>query len=327
MWQPPEALMSVCLARRQRRTLKIFFRLAAVLACGAFLSAAASTGANFALAEVAQGDFVRVGDCAEASAANADGIANSGFIVGAAGVAVVDPGGSLLDGQRLRAAIRARTALPIRYVIMTHAHPDHVFGGEAFLPDHPAFVGHWRLPAALATRGAYDHARLASILGEAATGHPVPPDLLVRDTLSLDLGGRVLSLRAYGRAHTDTDVTVLDQATATLWAGDLLFVGRIPALEGNLLGWLTAIGQMAGLPAVRAIPGHGPAAVPWPAGAGDERRYLTRLLTDVRAAVAAGQDIDAAAATAAQDERRKWALFESYNGHNVVIAYKELQWE
>ncbi len=311
--------------------MKQCFRLAALLVCGVFLSApareASDAAAPFALTEAAEGDFVRAGACAEASAANADGIANSGFIVGASGVAVIDPGGSLLDGQRLRAAIRATTRLPIRYVIMTHAHPDHVFGGAAFLPDHPAFVGHWRLPAALATRSAYDHARLAAILGEAATGDPVSPSLLVRDSLTLDLGGRVLRLRAHGRAHSDSDLTVLDQATSTLWAGDLLFLRRIPALEGNLKGWLTAIDEISAIPAARAIPGHGPASVPWPEGAADERRYLTLLLHDVRAAIAAGTDIDGAAATAARGESRKWALFDSYNGHNVVVAYKELQWE
>ncbi len=307
--------------------MKLCFCLAALVVCGAFLSAQARENAAFELAVAAPGDFVRVGACAEASVANADGIANIGFILGTDGVAVIDPGGSLLDGQRLRAAIRAITNLPIRYVIMTHAHPDHVFGGEAFLPDHPVFVGHWRLPAALATRSAYDHARLAAILGEAVTGDPVPPTLLVHDHLTLDLGGRALSLRAYGRAHTDTDLTVLDQASSTLWAGDLLFVGRIPALEGDLKGWLSALDQISNIPATRAIPGHGPASEPWPDGAADERRYLTLLLRDVRAAIATGKDIDVAAATAARGERRKWALFDSYNGHNVVVAYKELQWE
>jgi quinoprotein relay system zinc metallohydrolase 2 len=279
------------------------------------------------MAEPAPGDFVRVGDCAEATAANADGIANIGFVVGGRAVAVIDPGGSLLDGQRLRAAVRARTALPIRYVIMTHAHPDHVFGGAAFLPDHPVFVGHWRLPAALANRAAYDHRRLAASLGEAATGNPVSPDLLVRDSLVLDLGGRKLRLQAWPAAHTDTDLSVFDEASATLWAGDLLFVGRVPSLDGQLIGWLAALDQLQALPAARAVPGHGPAAVPWPGGARDERRYLTLLLHDVRAGIAAGRDVDALAGTAAQAELGKWALFESYNGHNVVVAYKELQWE
>ncbi len=277
--------------------------------------------------EVAPGDFVRVGLCAEADATNQDGIANVGFVVGRDAVAVIDPGGSLADGRALRTVLRATTGLPIRYVIMTHSHPDHVFGGAAFLPDHPVFVGHWRLPAALATRQGYDRQRLAAAMGEDAAGEPVPPTLLVHDSATLDLGGRTLELQAWGAAHTDTDLTVLDRGTATLWAGDLLFVGRVPSLDGNLVGWLRVLDRLAALPARRAIPGHGPAAVPWPAGAGDERRYLDLLLHDVRADIAAGRGLDAAAATAAIADRRRWALFDDYAGRNATIAYKELQWE
>jgi quinoprotein relay system zinc metallohydrolase 2 len=277
--------------------------------------------------EVAPGDYVRVGETAEATAENRDGIANTGFIVGDAAVAVVDPGGSLADGQSLRAEILSRTSLPIRYVIMTHDHPDHVFGGRAFSADHPVFVGSWRLPAGMADRAAYDHARLSGVLGEAATGAPVPPTMLVRNATTLDLGGRVLVLQAHATAHTGDDLTIYDRTSRTLWAGDLLFVGRVPALDGSLKGWLHVLDEIEAIPAIRAIPGHGPASVPWPQGDADERRYLTVLLHDVRAAIAAGQDIDKAAATAAASEHGKWALFDAYNGRNVTEAYKELQWE
>jgi quinoprotein relay system zinc metallohydrolase 2 len=300
---------------------------ACVLFCLIWGSALAVPIHGGAPVEVAPGDYVRVGVCAEASPDNQDAIANIGFIVGGNAVAVIDPGGSLADGRALRAMVRATTPLPIRYVIMTHSHPDHVFGGSAFLPDHPVFVGHWRLPAALANRAAYDHARLAAILGEAATGDPVPPTLLVRADTVLDLGGRALMLQAQPAAHTDTDLTVLDRATGTLWAGDLLFVGRVPSLDGNLVGWLRVLDHLAALPASRAVPGHGPAAVPWPAGATDERRYLDVLLHDVRAGIASGQDIGTVAASAGASEKRRWALFDAYAGRNATVAYKELQWE
>ena len=279
------------------------------------------------LIEIAPGDYVRVGECAETTAKNADGIANIGFVVGHDSVAVIDPGGSLADGRALRAAVRSVTSLPVRYVVMTHSHPDHVFGGEAFLADHPAFVGHWRLPTALINRRAYDHARLSSVLGEAATGQPVPPSMLVRDSATLDLGHRVLELRAQPAAHTDTDLTVLDRSTAVLWAGDLLFVSRVPSLDGDLAGWLGVLDQLTGLPAAKAVPGHGPASVPWPAGAAAEHRYLAALLHDVRSGIAAGQDIAAVAASAGRGERNGWALFDDYAGRNAIIAYKELQWE
>jgi quinoprotein relay system zinc metallohydrolase 2 len=277
--------------------------------------------------QIAPGDYVRVGDVAEATRANLDGIANTGFIIGRRFVAVIDPGGSLADGDRLRAAIKARTDLPIRYVIMTHDHPDHVFGGGAFAGDHAIFVGSWRLPAGMADRAAYDHDRLAAVLGEGATGYPVSPSMLVQNAATVDLGGRPLVLHAQAIAHSGDDLTVFDTATATLWAGDLVFSGRIPALDGSLPGWLRVLGRLEAVPAKRVVPGHGPASLAWPQGDADERRYLTVLQHDVRSAIAAGHDLDATIATAGLSERDKWSLFDAYNGRNVTEAYKELQWE
>ena len=179
----------------------------------------------------------------------------------------------------------------------------------------------------LAGRASHDHRALAASLQETETGAAVTPTVLVHDKLVVDLGGRLLVLQAYPSAHTDSDLTVFDQATATLFAGDLLFSGRIPALDGSLKGWLLALAQMEKQPAARVVPGHGPATLPWPAGAADQKRYLDTLLRDVRHDLAAGQDVDAVSANAAASERSRWALFDAYNGRNAIEAYKELQWE
>jgi hypothetical protein len=121
---------------------------------------------------------------------------------------------------------------------------------------------------------------------------------------------------------------VLDEGTSSLWAADLLFVDRIPSLDGSLAGWLAALhGPLLAIRAERAIPGHGPAAVPWPSGAADETRYLETLQKDVRAAIARHEDIPAAVRDCARSESSRWRLFEAYNGRNVTEAYKELEWE
>ncbi|HET6376493.1 MAG TPA: MBL fold metallo-hydrolase, partial [Methylocella sp.] len=117
-----------------------------------------------ALEEVAEGIHIRRGACEDASAANEDAIANTGFIVGRDGVLVLDPGGSLADGERLRAAIAQITGKPITHVVMSHVHPDHVFGAGAFLKDSPVFIGHAKLKEALLQRGAYYRSKLASLL-------------------------------------------------------------------------------------------------------------------------------------------------------------------
>ena len=66
---------------------------------------------------------------------------------------VIDPGGSALEGARLREAIRIVTDRPIGHVTLTHVHPDHIFGAAAFVADHPEFIGHAMFPGALAQRG------------------------------------------------------------------------------------------------------------------------------------------------------------------------------
>jgi glyoxylase-like metal-dependent hydrolase (beta-lactamase superfamily II) len=154
----------------------------------------------------------------------------------------------------------------------------------------------------------------------------IPPTLLVADTLALDLGARTLTLRAWPAAHTDNDLTVLDEQSGTLFAGDLVFLGHVPVLDGNLRGFLAAMDALNAVPAQRVVPGHGPVS-PWPAALGDERRYFETLATDVRASVARGEPIAAAAAKAAASERARWQLFEDYNARNATAAYSEIEWE
>jgi quinoprotein relay system zinc metallohydrolase 2 len=317
-----------------RGGLLLFFaniiRRPAVLAIAVVLGTTASRAEAAALpvAEIASGIFVHNGVHEEASPANEDGIANIGFIIGNEAVAVIDPGGSFAEGSGLRAAIRAHTDRPIRYVILTHVHPDHIFGAAAFRNDHPDFVGHAKLPHALAQRGDYYLRRLHSALGDEAVGSEiVVPTVLVADRLDLDLGSRHLTLRAHGPAHTDNDLTIFDQKTRTLWLADLLFVDRIPVIDGSLVGWLKQLDELTAIPADRAVPGHGPVSVPWPAAAEPERRYLEAVARDTRAAIKAGIGIANAYRQVANSERGHWLLFDEYHPRNVTASYKELEWE
>jgi len=287
----------------------------------------AAPAGPIATVEVAPGLHVRRGLDQEATEENLGGIANIGFIVGRDSVLVTDPGGSLADGEALRAAISRTTDLPIRYVVLSHAHPDHIFGAGAFQQDSPEFVGHARLPQALARNGDYYRQRLEEILGPGRAGPVVMPTLTVDATAEIDLGGRVVAMTAHGIAHTDNDLSLVDRATGTLLPADLLFVGRVPSLDGSLKGWLKELGALKALPVTRAVPGHGPESVDWPAGSADLERYLGVLLAETRQAVADNIGIEAAIETVGASERGRWALYDDYAGRNVTKAYKELEWE
>lgn len=292
-------------------------------------SAAVESPAALAVEEVAPGVFVHHGRYELFTPRNSGDTSNSGFIVGNDAVAVVDTGGSARVGRQLLAAIRAKTALPIKYVINTHMHPDHVFGNTAFKDEGPAFIGHAKLPRALAARGERYMAINKELLGESFEGTEIiPPTELVSDRREIDLGGRKLLLEAHPTAHTDNDLTVLDEKTGTIFLGDLLFSRHTPALDGSIRGWLALIDKLAARTDVKlAVPGHGPASMPWPSALDAERRYLSVVASDVRNMIKQGKTLAEAAATAGISEKDAWLLFNEYHARNVSAAFAELEWE
>jgi quinoprotein relay system zinc metallohydrolase 2 len=283
---------------------------------------------QFSLNEIASGVYVHFGRTALMTSENEGDIANIGIIVGQDLVAVVDTGGSVREGSQFLAAIQALTSKPIRYVINSHAHPDHLFGNAAFAPTGATFVGHANLPQALALRGPLYLDAFRRIMGPALIDEVklIAPMLTVDGAIRLDLGQRVLTLRAWHTAHSDSDLTVLDEATGTLFAGDLVFRRHVPVLDGSIRGWLTALDELADIRAVRVVPGHGPPG-DWPGGLADERRYLQRLAQDTRSLIAQGVPLAAAVQTAGATEKLQWQLFEEYNARNATAAYSELEWE
>jgi quinoprotein relay system zinc metallohydrolase 2 len=291
-------------------------------------SVRADEPAPLAVEEVAPGVYVHHGLHEEATVGNAGGIANVGFVIGDEAVAVIDSGGSPMEGLALLAAIRQVTPLPVRYVINTHFHPDHVLGNAAFVGEGAEFIGHKNLPMGLmARRDSYAGAYEAVFGPASAKDAIVVPSHLVADRETIDLGHRKLEIRAFATAHTDSDLVVLDLDSKTLFAGDLVFLERIPAIDGSILGWLKAIAQLREIPADRVVPGHGPTTAPWPAALDPQQGYFELLVRETRALIAAGGSLPQATDTVGLSERGHWQLFDSYNARNVTAAYTELEWE
>jgi quinoprotein relay system zinc metallohydrolase 2 len=255
-------------------------------------------------------------------------ICNISFVVGSAGVAVIDTGGSLKVGNSLRDAIKKVTDKPILYVINTHVHPDHIYGNAAFLEDKPIFVGHAKLGDAMQLRQeTYDKLNLKYLGAEATGSVIVKPMLSVKEPLEIDLGDRKLTITPYVNAHTNTDISIIDSKTQTLFTGDLLFIERTPVVEGDIKGLIATIETLKTYPVKQVVPGHGPVAKDWIQALNNAERYLTAVLTDIRAVIKRGGTMSQAMDTAAASEKPHWLLFDVANRRNVNTIYPALEWE
>ncbi|MGJ7506672.1 quinoprotein relay system zinc metallohydrolase 2 [Variovorax sp. GT1P44] len=307
--------------------------LLAAVVLGSAPAAAPAPDALTALAvtEVKPGVFVHTGRLEDWGPGNGGDVANLGFIVGRRCVAVIDTGGTPAVGRALRAAIERATPLPVCWVINTHAHPDHVLGNAAFVgagSPAPGFVAHARFPRALTARETYYLNALERDFGIRLThASVIYPDTVVETSLDLDLGERVLSLRAWPTAHTDNDLTVYDQRTRTLFASDLLFVQHLPVLDGSLRGWLAVMPELGRIPADTVVPGHGPVSSDGPAVMGAQASYLEALARDVRSALRDHRTIQQAVDSISVPAGSHWLLVERFHRRNVTAAYAELEWE
>jgi quinoprotein relay system zinc metallohydrolase 2 len=300
--------------------------LALVAALAALFAASAAPA--FSLNEIAPGVYAHEGKTSLMTRENLGDIANLGAIVGDESVAVIDTGGSVIEGRAFLAALREKTQKPIRYVINTHAHPDHTFGNGTFVETGGIFVGHKNLPRALAARGPHYLSAFRAQMGDVLDGVTiVAPTVTVDETMTLDLGHREIVLQAWRTAHSECDLTILDPKSGVLFAGDLLFLQHVPVVDGSLLGFLDVADRLAAIKATQVVAGHGPLPAPWPKALDDQRAYLMRLTADLRAAIKKGESVAAAAKTAGAEQREKWRLFDDYNARNATAGFAELEWE
>nr|WP_111299050.1 quinoprotein relay system zinc metallohydrolase 2 [Paracoccus saliphilus] len=284
------------------------------------------------LQEVAPSVHVHVGQIMQMEQSQDGRIANLGVVVGRDSVAVIDAGVSRAEGQALYVALRRLTDKPVSDLVLTHAHPDHIFGASVLAEAGARIWGHRTLPQALTNRGPIyleNLARLYEPTQWVAT-QTVLPDQTVATTARIDLGGRSLLLTAWPAAHTDGDLTVLDEETGTFFTGDLLFRGLAPVLDGSLRGWLKWMNESAPMGARIIVPGHGQPAASWAEAAGPQYRFLKALADETGRQIDNNIPMSEAVpriVRAMANEAEFWEAFEETVARDATAAYKELEWE
>ena len=209
--------------------------------------------------QIAEGVWLVEGSTDNFAAENGGNIVNVGFIETAAGVVVIDTGPSRRYGEALRQRIEQVTGKPLLRVLLTHHHPDHVLGNQAF-SDVPiaALQGTTRL---LAEQGDAMAENMYRLVGDWMRGTEVVLPSEALEEGELEIGGRRLRLLAL-RGHTGADLAILDERSGVLFAGDLLFYQRALTTPNSpgLDVWLADLDRLEALPWKQIVPGHGPLA-------------------------------------------------------------------
>jgi glyoxylase-like metal-dependent hydrolase (beta-lactamase superfamily II) len=309
---------------------------------------------------VAEGVYVLEGAREHFSRANGGDIANTGFIATPAGVVVIDTGPSLRYGQAQRTAVRATTGSDAVQVYITHAHPDHFLGSQAY-----AGVPVQALrPTAerIAQQGDTLAQNLFLLAGSAMSGTvvtaptalpaldaPAPaPSTAVQSTTAprarahgsstpaasrsvasqspavVTFGGRRLQLIAL-QGHTGADLAVFDEATGTLFAGDLVFFDRAPTTpDADVSQWLAALDRLAQLPIRVLVPGHGP-VVRGPEAIAQTRDYLQWVQATLRDAAERGLDMNEVMRLQAPERLRRLAVLQAEWQRTVMHLYPAVE--
>lgn len=238
-------------------------RLASAILLLLWAGGAAARGDSYRLdaQEVAPGTYVLWGAQEGYLARNGGNIVNTGFIVGEREVLVVDTGPTRLYAEQMIAAIRSVTDKPIRTVVVTHHHPDHSFGIKPFKQINARVFMHPAAYALLKRDGAALLQFMQILLADRWTSgtEPTKPTAWLRAERTFDLGGRTVRAVPLTGGHTPGDVVVFDEATGTLFSGDLVFQERAPSVpHADIPTWLAHIDTLAAMPWQRLVPGHGP---------------------------------------------------------------------
>jgi glyoxylase-like metal-dependent hydrolase (beta-lactamase superfamily II) len=295
---------------------------AGVLALGLGLVPLAQAAQALEPREVAPGVWFVQGEAALGTPANRNFISNAAFVVTGDGVVVVDALGSPALAAELLQAIRRITPQPVRQVIVTHYHADHIYGLQVFKAAGATVVAHRAAREYLNSDTA--QRRLEASREELfpwvdAKTRLVPADRWIDGDTVIELGGERLHVRHAGPAHTPEDLTVFAERAQVLFAGDLVFRGRIPFVgQADSRGWIDALGGLIALRPTLVVPGHGPiSADPLP-DLEMTRNYLLFLRKSMGEAAANLEPFEEAYA------RTDWSAFAGlplFRAANRVNAY------
>jgi cyclase len=276
---------------------------------------------HFRIVPVGTGAFAAIAREGDRSA-----VGNAGFVAGSTGVLVVDAFATEEAAKELLAEIRKATSVPVRWVINTHYHYDHVGGDAVFRREGAVVVSHenvrrWTRTENLKWRKeitASDRAMLDAL---------VLPDVTFTDGVTLQLGDRSAEVR-FRPGHTGGDCIVRIPDTDVVFGGDLFWNATIPnTIDANTAAWLETLDALLrAYPSATFVPGHGEPGRALPV------RFFRDYLSTLRQVVARGMEhglsgtpLAADAVQALKPRYGAWTWFDQFAVPNALQTEQEMR--
>jgi cyclase len=246
-----------------------------------------------------------------------DASANSTFLVGDAGILVVDTGLNAMEGSKLLGAIRRISGLPVKYIVNTHYHPDHQGGN--------AVVG----PSAVVISTDFTRERTLALQKDPGTKafHFEPADLTFQQQVTLHVEPYTVQIYFPGKAHTSGDALVYFPEQRAISMGDLFLNRSSPAMDdGSVESWINALDHVLELPLDNVVPGHFELATK--SELKRFRDYLNDLYQQVRVLKQANETLEQVRHDIHMEKYsdfRQYAKYEATFADNAAVIYQQMQ--
>ncbi|MDQ2768675.1 MAG: MBL fold metallo-hydrolase [Gemmatimonadota bacterium] len=282
----------------------------------------------YPLRKLGQGVYAVLGDTGQGS----EGRSNAGFVVTRTGVVVIDALASPAQGKTLLRTIRTITPLPIRWLILTHHHPDHHFGAIVLKRAGAKVIAHPDRRTLASEDG--DDAMVSAWTGVLGLremqgfAFADTPDIPIAHDTTLTLSGRTFTIEVPGTAHTPGDLVVWLPDARVVFAGDLLIEdGVAMVVDGSSRGLLAALDRIEALAPLQAMPGHGSVPADPLALIHETRCETLALRATMRGDVRQGVSMSRALASLPPADRDRPVSRNSRVRRNAVRIYSEMEQE
>ncbi len=275
--------------------------------------------------KVGQHSYYVEGRAGQASSENQGFMSNAGFVVTREGVVVFDSLGTVPLAQKMLGIIRRITPQPVKRVIVSHYHADHFYGLQVYKEQGAEIWAHKNARNLTRTEAAMERLEqrkqdLFPWVDE--NTRFIEPDVYLEGDTDFVMGGVHFGVRHVGPAHSAEDLAMFVREDGVLYAGDLVFKGRVPFVgDADSKAWLASLGKLTAMKPRVMVPGHGSVSREPARDLALTRDYLTYLRSEIGKAVAELEPFEEAYARIDWSRFSKLPAFEAANRPNAYNTY------